>query len=322
MSARESDRSIAVINQAPSGVAKWDRERIELFKTTIAKELDDLELALALDICRHRGLDPFAKQIYFIKRWDSQLKKKVMTPQTSIDGLRLVAQRSGQYEGQTPPQWCGPDGVWKDVWLEDGPPSAARIGVFRTGFREPLFAVARWLSFVQTWDDGNPKGLWKSMPDVMIAKVAEALALRKAFAEDLSGIYSFDEMDQADNGAPQQDDLPHRQHARRVERMTGAKHHWPQGEMADFHATQDEARAEDDDGQIIDADVRDIPDEPEAERDWIAEIEQAESPADLASLGNQMIKAGIRSAKHPARVRLGERMRELNDEIAEAVGGR
>ena len=200
-----------------------------------------------LQHCRRTQLDPIARQIYAIcrkGRWGIQI---------SIDGARLIAERSGKYAGQTPVEWTGDGQTWTQVWLDRQPPAAARVGVHRSDFREPLYAVANFEAYAA----GGP--MWDKMPALMIGKCAEMLALRKAFPQDLSGLYSTEEMDQA--GEPQQ--------AAQVQPA-------PQPEQR-----QPSPAVPDEDG-VIDAEVVDEAEDTTAL--WIDAVNAAESRAQLMAV--------------------------------------
>lgn len=186
--------STALAQSSPVDMA-FDRFR-ELF---FAGAKDEGEIRLAYEIVKKTGLDPVARQIYFLPRWDRKLKREVLTPQTSIEGFRLIAERSGKYAGQVGPWWCGPDGVWVDVWLQQSPPAAARVGVLRNDFTEPLYSIATFAEYAQRNKDGDLMPLWQKMPALMLAKCAESLAIRKAFPQECFGLYTKEEMGLADN---------------------------------------------------------------------------------------------------------------------------
>jgi len=163
----------------------WTQSQLAALKQMGLDRAPAADLALLFHQAKRSGLDVFTRQIYMIER------KGRYGIQVSIDGLRLVAERTQKYAGQLGPFWCGTDGKWVDVWLSKTTPAAARVGVLRADFQEPLWAVARWDSYAQPTSP-----TWRNMGDLMLAKCAEALALRRAFPQDLSGLYVAEEMDQ------------------------------------------------------------------------------------------------------------------------------
>lgn len=200
--------SLAVSNQRSQIVQiapSYSQDQLDTIKNVICKGANNEELALFMAITQRTGLDPFARQIFAVKRKqnvDGQWKE-VLSVQVSIDGFRLIAARTGKYRGQTGPYWCGKDGVWRDVWLEDEPPLAAKVGVRHADFVDPLYRVAKFWSYAQTTKEDKLNQIWKKFPELMIAKCAESLALRSAFPQELSGLYTPDEMGNVDTEYPQ-----------------------------------------------------------------------------------------------------------------------
>jgi phage recombination protein Bet len=183
---------------------QWTPEQGAVLRQSgISDQVTAAELSGFLHLCQRTQLDPFSRQIYLIGRYDRRAGREVFTPQTAIDGYRVVAHRvvaaSGQTFGYEDTLWCDSSGQWRDAWLAEEPPSAAKVTVLRNGQR--FSAVALFREYVQTGKEGKVLGLWNKMPAGQIAKCAEALALRKAFPHDLAGVYTAEEMAQADNPA-------------------------------------------------------------------------------------------------------------------------
>lgn len=174
-----------------SELVRFSDEQVQLIKSQIAPKATDDELRLFLYQCKRTGLDPLTRQIYAIHRWNSAQQREVMIIQTSIDGFRVIAERSGDYAGQDEP-------VFSE---QDGKIISCKITVyrFRGGRRYPAAVGVAYMSeYLPVDKQGKPTGLWSKMPHTMLAKCAEALALRKAYPQDLSGLYTADEMQQAE----------------------------------------------------------------------------------------------------------------------------
>lgn len=196
------------VANSPRGIAldEWSEQFRSLVRATILKpktrQATDAEMALFAEQAQRTGLDPMARQIYGVYRRSRGGEQ--MTIQVGIDGLRTIAERSGTYLGQTGPFWCGVDGAWREAWLDTEPPAAAKVVVRKLlgGQVAETPAVAHFEEYVGRYD-GKPTGLWAEKPALMLAKCAEALALRKAFPQDMSGLYTDDEMARADATASQ-----------------------------------------------------------------------------------------------------------------------
>jgi phage recombination protein Bet len=153
-------------------------DQLELVKRTVAAGATDAELKLYLYDCQRHGVHPLDKLLHFTKRGGKYV------PITSIDLMRIRAASTGECAGITDAVFSG-----------EGKDLAATVTVKRAvaGVIAEFTATARWSEYCP--DSGS---MWKKMPHTMLGKCAEALALRKGFPQQLSGLYAKEEMEQAE----------------------------------------------------------------------------------------------------------------------------
>ena len=166
-------------------------EQIELIKRTVCKGATDDEFALFLYTATRLGLNPLAHQIHAVKRYDSASGREVMAIQTGIDGYRLNADRTGKYAPGREPSF-----VYEGKNVVS---ATAYVKKLVGGTWHEVAATAHMSEYAAKKKDGTLTNMWATKPHIMLAKCAEALALRRAFPAELSGLYTDDEMQQADS---------------------------------------------------------------------------------------------------------------------------
>lgn len=171
-----------------------DRQVLETMRLTVAVGATDAEFSMFVAFCKATGLNPFKREIWFIKIpekrfYSSRDKKEVTIParvqmMTGINGFFMIANKNPMFDGMP------------EVTFErdkDGCILSCRAEVYRKDRRFPSVGVARWDEFFPGETD-KKNSIWETKPHVMIAKVAKAIALREAFPQELNGLHSEEEM--------------------------------------------------------------------------------------------------------------------------------
>lgn len=171
-----------------------DPKIIATIKATIAAGATDEELALFIEVCKGTGLNPFKKEVWFIKTkersWWSEKEKKQITiaPKlhimTGINGFFQIANRHPAFDGMEPIEF---------EYNDRNELIAATARVHRKDRKFPSVARVLWNEYEGTTDKHN--GIWDEKPHAMLAKVAKSIALREAFPQELNNIYEEAELD-------------------------------------------------------------------------------------------------------------------------------
>lgn len=179
---------------------------LALLLSNVPKDAPDADIATFLHMCHKLGFDPLSNQIHLVVRRSRQGGARA-TIQTGIDGYRLIAERTGRYAGSSDPLFNDSLTQFEFSRTGDKFPKTATITVRKLvgDLSNPVLAEFPATAMWDAYYPGSSQGyMWDKMPLLMLAKVAESLALRKAFPGELSGIYTDEEMHQASEPLPTQ----------------------------------------------------------------------------------------------------------------------
>lgn len=193
-----------------AGQADWTEDQRVQLRSMGLEHATEPDLRLLYHYAARTGLDPFTKQVYMVSR-RTKVKVRVDVPETGnsrieerdvdkftvqvgIDGWRVIgnraARRDGVRVGHDDVLWRGKGTGWQDYWDEDdGTPVACKYAVEFDGVRvSATVQFAEYVQMVRVDGQWRPNSMWAKMPANQLAKCGEALAWRKAFPADYSGL--------------------------------------------------------------------------------------------------------------------------------------
>lgn len=172
-----------------------DQEFVQLVHNTVAQGATENELKLLLYLSKEYNLDPLKKEIYFLKY------NNRCTYITSRDGYLKIANHSPEFNGlESDVVYLGDKLTKRDdgsLHIEYGDAHLAfdkskLTGAFCTVFRKDRDkSIVVFVSIKDYYKKGAP--IWEQYTNAMILKVAEAMALKRAFA--ISGLTTQEEID-------------------------------------------------------------------------------------------------------------------------------
>lgn len=232
---------VALQTPSPLRPRDYDPAQLALIRRTVAADTTADEFNMFIEIAKRAGLDPFRRQLYCIVYSKDKPDKRKVTFITGIDGFRAVAARNRDYR---------PDDEEPNIVYDDAAknPETNPLGIVKATVKAhkmapsgewfPVSGTAYWSEFAPlkdewAWNDEKGKRLptgritldptsnWYKMGRIMICKCAEAQALRKGWPEDLSGIYSPEEMDRPMLDVTPTDAIEQHEQAQRMARIGG-----------------------------------------------------------------------------------------------------
>jgi len=164
-------------------------EEKEILRRTVCKNVSDDEFKVFLHVAETYGLDPFNKELFFLK--DNKDRKNIFT---SRDGYLSIANRNEAFDGLVSDVVRTNDefkrtttGIEHKYGSERGSILGAYALVYRKDREYPVYVFAPFEEY------NGYNSVWNRYPSAMILKVAESMALKRAFS--VSGLVSQEEMD-------------------------------------------------------------------------------------------------------------------------------
>lgn len=184
--AQDFEDTKALITHDTASDDGWSSSQIEVMRKTVAANATPEEFAYFLNVAKYTGLNPFLREIYFMKT--SKGETAIITGR---DGYLTIARRDPRFNGIHSMDVCEKDEF--EMALVGGMMTVSKhtitnfidrgeiIGAWACGRMDGQDPVTIFASMKEYDKSKNPLGgkIWKQYTSTMIRKVAEAMVLKR-----------------------------------------------------------------------------------------------------------------------------------------------